>query len=104
MPVESAADRAALFASTDFAEAGTYTPSGGSAVAVTAIVDRGQKKVGADLGGGVILDGPQAWINKDQLAAWSRDAVLAIGAESWTVKDGRSDESGAVWVLDLRVA
>lgn len=42
MPVESAADRAAFFNTDEFAEAATYTPSGGSPVPCVVIVDRGQ--------------------------------------------------------------
>lgn len=103
MSVETAADRAAIFSSDEFAEAGTYTPSGGPAVAVTAIVDRGDRELGGDLGG-LVAAGPQAWIRVDQLAAWAEGATLAIGAESWTIRHGVLDESGQVWRLDLRAA
>lgn len=104
MPVESAADRAALFSSDEFAEAAVYTPPGGPSVAVSAIVDRGERAVASDFGGGVVVAGPKAQIRKDQLAEWRRDAVLAIsGGETFTVKDGALDESGQVWTLNLRI-
>jgi hypothetical protein len=88
MPVESAADRAALFSADDFGEAALYTPPGGGvAVPCTILYDRGR---GAnpdyeipldDRGGGMraAIARQRATINADDVAVVATGGTLVPG-------------------------
>ena len=49
MPVETLADVASMFSTSDFAASATYTPQGGEAVSTTVMVDEGIEEFGGDL-------------------------------------------------------
>jgi hypothetical protein len=122
MPVESAADRAALFSADDFGEAALYTPPGGGvAVPCTILYDRGR---GAnpdyeipldDRGGGMraAIARQRATINADDVAVVATGGTLVPG----TIVNGlfvpgpdtlkivgrpNLEETGAIWTVDLQ--
>lgn len=110
MPVESAADRAALFNADEFGEAAFYTPpGGGAATACTAIYDRGRGddrdfEVGTGSGGGIraTIARKRASIRSDEVPTIAIGGTLAIGAETLRVASRPLlDETGEIWTFDL---
>ena len=103
MAVESATDRASLFATADWAVAGTYTPAGGAGIAVDAILDEPHTDAGVGLVG-VVDRGYVARVRVDQLGAAARGDSLAIGAVTWRVRKAmREGPDGQVWLLELEI-
>ena len=87
-----------------FGEAATYTPPGGSAAAVTVILDRSSEVVQQDRTA-VTIEQPRALVRASEVAAPDHGDTLAVGATTWRVLGpGRPDLSGRVFELDLEEA
>lgn len=96
-------DHAALNAScfTAFGEAATYTPSGGSPVAITVIVDRNVDLAPGGFDSTVIERRTVLNILKTEVAAPERGDVCVVGATSYTV-DSVFDDDGYVVKVAVR--
>lgn len=100
MPVETAADRAALFA--DWGVAASYTPPAGPpAVAVTILFDQGRGP--ATIGPGVPVEGGKTMcqVRRDEIADPEREGTLVIGADTYRIGRVTSDFTGEIFTLDL---
>ncbi|UZW55552.1 hypothetical protein NUH86_01735 [Sphingobium sp. JS3065] len=113
MPVESAADRASFFSTSEFAELALFTPSGGSGSVCTIIYDRGQGQNRMEVGeSGATGAERSAWINADDVASVQRGARIVVpvdeygdampGAETLEViGKPKLDDTGFLWAVDL---
>ena len=102
MAVENATDRAVFVHADDFGESVTYTPSGGAASTISALIDRphGESRIG-DLG--VVQVGYTARVRDDDVAAPANGDTLATATESFIVRNARQDLGGTLWTLDLEL-
>lgn len=106
MPVETDADRAALFS--DAGEAAVYTPPAGPPVACVIVYHRGRPQPfefgpGGDSGmrGAYALQG--ALILVDQVPLVEQGGTIAIGFDTLrVVSRPELDETGAIWTVDLQ--
>jgi hypothetical protein len=96
-----AADLEGMVATRDFGQAATWTPAGGSAAAVTVILDEPHTPALAETGVGVLAQGFRAFGRAADLGAAPKGGTLAIGSRSWTVKKAELDQTGALWTLEL---
>ena len=102
MPVETAADRAALFDEGDWAEAAVWTPAGGSATAVSVIVD--QPHTVAEVAGfGTVAQAWRAYARASDMAAPARGDALVVGARTFAIAKAELDVLGVIWTLDLNL-
>ncbi|MEV5033677.1 hypothetical protein MRBLMC3_002914 [Sphingobium sp. LMC3-1-1.1] len=113
MPVESAADRASFFSTSEFAELALFTPAGGSGSVCTIIYDRGQGQNRMAVGEASASGAERsAWINADEVEAVVRGARLVVpvdedgdalpGAETLEViGEPKLDDTGFMWAADL---
>ncbi len=101
MAVEDAADLAAFFDSDDWTEDATYTPAGGAAVAILAIVNRGHEEasVGDELG--VNLPAMRALARASEVPSPAPGDTLVLGATTYRVTQADQDALGAIWTLWL---
>lgn len=110
MPVETAADRAALFSLEEFGEPARYTPPGGMAAACTIIVNRGQARAEFDLGERKAATSQRSVLALvDELPAVVRDGLFemlddasAPTGEAFKVQGLPTlDETAAIWSADV---
>lgn len=115
MPVETAADRAALFSEDEFAEAALYTPPGGGAAQPCSIVyDRARLhmasgeaiifELATNEGGARGVYAMQgAFILADQVPTVARGGRFDVAGDTLEVV-GRPtlDETGKIWSCDLQ--
>lgn len=97
--IETAADLAAMFDTDAFAVSASYTPAGGSAVSVSALLDAPDEtlaigRVGVNLPRRVVL------VRVAELPAAARGDVLAIEGETLTVRSAKLDPTGKLWTLE----
>jgi len=97
--VESAADLAEFFAEDEHATSATYTPSGGSAVAVTVIYQTGRESEDTQAGL-VTRTYRRALLRESEVAVPATGDALAIGASSYTVVG--AELADGVWTVGLR--
>ena len=87
-----------------FGEAATYTPPGGSAAAVTVILDRSSEVVQQDRTA-VTIEQPRALVRASDVPAPGHGDTLAVGTTTWRVLGpGRPDRTGRLFELDLEEA
>ena len=94
MAIESDTERTVFLATSDFAQAATYTPSGGSGASINGVFDNGDGLV--DLGGrvGVTSGDPQfVCCTSDVFSAAEGDA-LVTGSVNYTIRDVIDDGTG----------
>lgn len=119
MPVESAADRAALFSTEEFAVAAQYTPPGGAPMPCTIIYDRERDKrpdfelgTGSNSGMRAVIARQSAQILADQVPTVVINATIVPGTIVNNVfvpgpdtlrvaARPRLDETGEIWTVDL---
>ncbi len=104
MVVETAADRAAFFATADFGQAATFRPKFGNPVAVTIVLDTAVAV--APLPGALGVTGPKriALLRKDEVAAPAKGDRITVGADTYDIRSGPElDISGEIWRLDLSI-
>ena len=94
--VETADDLACFFDTTEFAVAGTYTPSGGSPVPVDVVLTRDVEI--APSGYDTIMSDrvTVAAFSKSVVASPAKDATLVVGSETWTVQRVIFDDGSIV--------
>ena len=90
--VETATDRSLLLA--DFGEAGTWTPSGGSAATLTALLSKEHEEV--DTGGAVSIDmsHPRVTCRTVDVSTAAEGDTFAIGGVTYTVRVVMTDGTG----------
>lgn len=94
-------DLAAMIAAGDFGQDATWTPSGGTAMTVTLILDEPHTPALADTGVGVIAQGFVAHARRADVGESPRGGTIAIGTRTWTVKKAELDQTATLWRLEL---
>lgn len=108
MPVETAADRAAMFSADDFGTAALYTPpGGGSAVPCTIVLDLGRPRdfeaEGGRGGARAAIARQRCQVLVDQVPVVAIGGSFEAGARTFRVAaDPDLDETGAIWTVDLQ--
>lgn len=97
MAVETAADR--LIMLTDFGQTVSYTPSGGSASDVTAIVDNDYEAV--DVGGSVAfaIQRPRLTARTADVSAAAEGDTVSYGGDNYIVRVVMADGTGITELL-----
>src|SRR5690349_761340 len=111
MPVESAADRAALFNPDEFGEAAIYTPpAGGSGTACTIVFNRGREQAFEVMAGNdTALREAIAWhgamILVDEVPLVEESGTITVDGSVYLIV-GRPnlDETGGIWTVDLQAS
>ena len=90
--VETATDRSLLLA--DFGEAATWTPSGGSAATLTALLSKEHEEV--DTGGAVaiVMSHPRVTCRTADVSTAAEGDTFAIGGVTYTVRVVMTDGTG----------
>ena len=90
--VETATDRSLLLA--DFGEAATWTPSGGSAATLTALLSKEHEEV--DTGGAVsiVMSHPRVTCRTADVSTAAEGDTFAIGGVTYTVRVVMTDGPG----------
>lgn len=90
--VETASDRSLLLA--DFGEAATFTPAGGSAAALTALLLKEHESM--DTGGSVriVMTHPRVMCRTADLSTAAEGDSFAIGGVTYTVRVVMDDGTG----------
>lgn len=99
--LDFAGDLAGMVAARDFGQAATWTPSGGTAKAVTVLLDEPHTPALAETGVGVVAQGFVAHGRRADLGDAPRGGTLAIGTRTWTVKKAELDQTATLWRLEL---
>lgn len=99
MAIEAAADLAGMFDADEFAVSATYTPSGGSAVSCSVLLDRPEEEL--SLGRvGVVSSRRVIFARLAEIGAGvARGDAIVVGGETLTINKAELDLSGAVWEL-----
>lgn len=101
MAIESEEDLAGFFDGKEFAEAVTYTPVSGDPSSPTIIVGSGDELFGAGLPS-LSAASRVALVRKSEIALPVKgDTITRTGGEVLKVQGHRSEDYGAVWILDL---
>ena len=87
MAVEADTERAVFLATSDFAQAAIYTPSGGSGASINGVFDNGDGLV--DLGGrvGVTASDPQFHCRSSDVSFAGEGDSLVTGSTNYTIRD-----------------
>ena len=95
--VETATDRSLLLA--DFGEAATWTPSGGSAATLTALLSKEHEEV--DTGGAVsiVMSHPRVTCRTADVSTAAEGDTFAIGGVTYTVRVVMTDGTGMTQVV-----
>lgn len=107
MPVETAADRAALFDADEFGTAATYTPACGDSIACTVVFDHDRAEpfeLGPDRRSPIrgVLARQRALVRKDEVPAPAQGGTLTIGGTIHKiVTRPQLDATGEIWEVDL---
>ena len=90
--VETASDRSLLLA--DFGEAATWTPTGGSAATLTALLSKEHEEV--DTGGAVsiVMSHPRVTCRTADVSTAAEGDSFAIGGVTYTVRVVMTDGTG----------
>ena len=90
--VETATDRSLLLA--DFGEAATWTPSGGSAATLTALLSKEHEEV--DTGGtvSIVMSHPRVTCRTADVSTAAEGDSFAIGGVTYTVRVVMTDGTG----------
>lgn len=99
MAVEGDTERAVFLDQSDFAQAATYTPSGGSGSSISGIFDAADGLV--DLGGrvGVTSDDPQFHCRTSDVASAAEGDALVTGGVNYTIRDVIDDGTGMTTLM-----
>ena len=94
MGVENNTERAVFLATSDFAQAATYTPSGGCGSSINGVFDNGDGLV--DLGGrvGVTSGDPQFVCRTSDVSSAAEGDALVTGSTNYTIRDVIDDGTG----------
>lgn len=84
----------------EFGEAATYTPVGGSPIPLFAVLTRGEELENAQWQTALQASGT-VLVLKSDVAAWSRGDTVEVGGETWVVERLLSDTPGD-WELEVR--
>lgn len=99
MAIETAADLAAMFDTDAFAVSASYTPAGGAAVPVVALLDAPDETL--EIGRvGVNAARRRVWVRVAELASAARNDAIVIAGEALKVNAARRDETGRLWRLE----
>jgi hypothetical protein len=101
MTVETPDDLAAMFDVDDWATDVTYTPAGGSPIAVVAIIDRGLVGESRD-GVSVARRRLTAMVRASDVATPVAGDEISYGGDDYTVYPEGLDEIEVVWTLALQ--
>lgn len=105
MAVESAEDLAAFFDPDEFAQAATYTPSGGSAVDCDVLINRADRDLGGAFDTRTITEGITISARKAQIVAPEEGGIFAVGAESFKIVGSPrlDDADRLIWTCTVRL-
>lgn len=94
MAIEGDTERAIFFSTSDFADAGTYTPSGGSASTVNGIFDQDYSL--ADLGAsvGIGSNDPRFVCATSDVSSAASGDQLVVKSTTYTVRSVEDDGTG----------
>jgi len=94
MAIEGDDERAIFFSTSDFADAGTYTPSGGSAATVNGIFDKDYSL--ADLGGSVAIgsNDPRFVCRTSDVSSAAAGDQLVVRSVTYIVRQVEDDSTG----------
>jgi|TARA_Y100001963_G_C6522724_1_gene327357 hypothetical protein len=94
MAIEGDTERAIFFSTSDFGDAGTYTPSGGSSSTVNGIFDKDYAL--ADLGGsvGIGSNDPRFVCRTADVSSAAQGDALVVRSTTYTVRSVEDDGTG----------
>ena len=94
MAIESDTERAVFLSTSDFGQAATYTPSGGSGASISGVYDAGDGLV--DLGGrvGVTSADPSFHCRTSDVSSAAEGDALVTGSSNYTIREVINDGTG----------
>lgn len=104
MPVEDAEDLATFFEVDEFAEAATFTPASGPAVACSVVTNLPREVQGLGFAG-VAQHNRSVFVRKAEVAApdgGAFTAIASLGAAPFRVAEAVLDDTGKIWTCYLK--
>ena len=99
MAIESDTERAVFLSTSDFGQAATYTPAGGSGAAINGVFDAGDGLV--DIGGsvGVTSADPSFHCRTSDVSSAAEGDALVTGSADYTIRDVINDGTGMTTLM-----
>jgi len=99
MAIEGGTERAIFFSTSDFGDAATYTPSGGSAATVNGVFDKDYSL--ADLGGSVAIgsNDPRFVCRTSDVSSAASGDQLVVRSVTYTVRTVEDDGTGITTLI-----
>lgn len=94
MAIEGDTERAIFFSTSDFADAGTYTPSGGSAATVNGIFDKDFNLADFGASVGIATNNPRFVCATSDVSSAASGDQLVVRSVTYTVRSVEDDGTG----------